>query len=60
MKVMEISTTSDLLVIEDKNTSPITWDTSYSIQKLSEAGVWYDLKQGKYRIVKDNNFAISY
>ena len=32
------------LVIEDKNKIPVSWDTSYGIQRLSEANVWYDVK----------------
>lgn len=36
--------TSAVLVIEDKNEVPTSWDTNYSIQKLSEAKVWYNIK----------------
>ncbi len=32
------------LVIEDKNDIPISWDTSFLIQRLSEANVWYNIK----------------
>lgn len=47
MKVEKTSTskTGAILMIEDKNMPPISWDTSYSIQKLSEADIWYDLKE---------------
>ena len=36
--------TSAKLVIEDKNDIPISWDTSFLIQRLSEANVWYNIK----------------
>lgn len=36
--------TSAKLVIEDKNDIPISWDTSFLIQRLSEANVWYNVK----------------
>lgn len=46
MKVKDVSDnkTNAVLVIEDKNDTPTSWDTYYSIQKLSEADVWYDIK----------------
>ena len=46
MNIKEISEdkTSALLVVEDKNENPTSLNTYYSIQRLSEAGVWYDLK----------------
>lgn len=46
MNVKEVSKdkTCAILVIEDKNDIPISWNTYYSIQRLSEADVWYDLK----------------
>ena len=36
-----------VLVIEDKKDIPATWNTMYSIQRLSEANVWYDIKSNK-------------
>ena len=33
-----------IIIIEDKNDIPVTWDMSFAIQKLSEANVWYKLK----------------
>ena len=46
MNVKEVSNdkTSAILVIEDKNDIPTFWNTYYSLQRLSEANVWYDLK----------------
>ena len=36
--------TGATLIIEDKNAEPTFWDNNYTIQKLSEADVWYDVK----------------
>lgn len=44
MFVKDISKENAVLVIEDKNDIPTSWDTKYSIQRLSEANVWYDMK----------------
>lgn len=44
MSMKNISKESAILAIEDKNDIPTSWDTKYSIQRLSEANVWYDMK----------------
>lgn len=64
MIVKNISKESALLVIEDKNDIPISWDTNYSIQRLSEANVWYDIKsntttQNLMKVMTPNEFGIT-
>lgn len=46
MTVKDISKdkTEATLVIEDKNDKPASWDNNYSVQKLSEENIWYNLK----------------
>lgn len=39
--------TGATLVIEDKNDIPTSWDDTFSIQRLSEAGVWYNIKSNE-------------
>lgn len=56
--------TSAVLVIEDKNDVPISWNTNYSIQRLSEANVWYNIKSNNtiemlMKIIAPNEFGIT-
>ena len=64
MSMKNISKESAVLVIEDKNNIPTSWDTKYSIQRLSEANVWYDMKtntttQNLMKVMSPNEVGIT-